>query len=66
MGDLKRARDFTTASLECSQMRDFCALKKYLPLVGLGEPGEDIKHGRFAGAVWTNYAKRFPFVEMHA
>ena len=47
-------------------MSDVSTLKEYLPLVGFGDPGEDIKHGCFAGAVWTNHAKRFPFVEMHA
>ena len=47
-------------------MSDVGTLKEYLSLVGFGDPGEDIKHSRFAGAVWTNHAKGFPFVEMHA
>ena len=47
-------------------MSDLGTLKEYLSLVGFGDPGEDIKHRRFAGAVWTNHAKGFPFVEMHA
>jgi hypothetical protein len=66
MRDLERTRDTATAPFECSQMRDIATLKEYLALVGFGDPGEDIKHRRFAGAVWTNHAKGFSFVEMHA
>src|ERR1700747_2469938 len=66
MRDLERTRDTTTAPFECSQMTDIGTLKENLSLVGFGDPGEDIKHSRFAGAVWTNHAKGFPFVEMHA
>jgi hypothetical protein len=47
-------------------MSNLGTLKEYLPLVGFGNSGENIKHGRFAGAVWTNHPKRFPLVEMHA
>jgi hypothetical protein len=46
-------------------MSDLGTLKEYLSLVGFGDPGEDIEHRRFAGAVWTNHTKRFPSVEMH-
>jgi hypothetical protein len=42
-------------------MGDVGTLQEYLPSVSFGDPGKDIKHGRFAGAVWTNHTKRFPF-----
>ena len=66
MRDLERTRDTATAPFECSQMRDIATLKEYLALVGFGDPGENVKHGRFAGAVWTDHAECFPIVEMHA
>ena len=66
MRDLERTCGTATAPFECSQMSDLDTLKEYLSLVGFGDPGEDIKHSRFAGAVWTDHAKGFPFVEMHA
>jgi hypothetical protein len=49
----------TTAPFECSQVSDIGTRKEYLSLVGFGDSGEDIKHSRFAGAVWTNHAKLF-------
>jgi len=60
MRDLERTRDTTTTPFECSQMSDLGTLKEYLSLVGFGGPGEDIEHGRFAGAVWTDHANRYP------
>jgi len=66
MRDLERARDTTTAPFECSQMSDLGTLKEYLSLVGFGDPGEDINIVVLPEAVWTNHAKGFPFVEMHA
>jgi hypothetical protein len=47
-------------------MSNIGTLKKNPPLIGFGDAGENIKHGRFAGAVWTNYPKHFTFIEMHA
>ena len=41
-------------------------LKENPSLVGFGHAGENIKHGRFARAVRTDYPKHFPFIEMHA
>jgi hypothetical protein len=61
MRDLERTRDTKTAPFECAQMGDVGTLQEYLPSVSFGDPGKDIKHGRFAGAVWTNHTKRFPF-----
>jgi hypothetical protein len=46
-------------------MSDIGTLKENLSLVGFGDAGEDIKHRRFAGAVWTNHTKRFAIVQMH-
>jgi hypothetical protein len=47
-------------------MSDVGTLKEYLPLIGFGDPGKNVEHGRFTGAVWTNHTERFPIVEMHA
>src|SRR3979411_105595 len=66
MGNLERTRDPATASFAGSQMSDVGTVEEYLPLIGFGDPGENVKHGRFAGAVWTDDAERFPIVEMHA
>jgi hypothetical protein len=41
-------------------MSDIGTLKEYLSLVGFGDPGEDINHGRFAGAVWTESRQALP------
>src|SRR5215469_12414253 len=65
-GDLERARDTTTGSFESLQMSNIGTLKENPSLVSFGDAGENIEHGRFARAVWANYPKHFPFIEMHA
>jgi hypothetical protein len=43
-------------------MSDIGTLKENLSLVGFGDAAEDIKHRRFARAVWTDHTNRFASV----